>query len=294
MEHKLISFIILQYMASSETILCVESIRQHVGTDNYKIIIVDNDSPDNAYQVISETFTDSSDTIVLKTESNLGFAKGNNVGYQYAVKHFQPDFIVLLNNDVLLFQDDFYGFINRKFDEYPFAVFGPMILTRDGTYTSNPVSFDDSPRTEDKVLRLIKKNKVKLILARLHLLKFVSRHTHSYKKNVNKLHYLQDSINVCLHGSFMVFSKQYISSFPHGLDERTFMYGEEPLLQLHVLQAGMQTLYSPNYIVYHKEDASTDAALRGSSRKMIFTLENNLKSEYLYLDTLREYQRQQV
>lgn len=293
MEHKHISFVILQYMASQETLSCVESIRRHVGTNNYKIIIVDNDSPDNAYQVIAETFADASDVVVLKTESNLGFAKGNNVGYQYAVKHFQSDFIVLLNNDVLLFQDGFYGFINRKFDECPFAVFGPMILTKDGVYTSNPVSFDNSPRTENKVLHLIKKNKVKLILAKLHMLKFVSKHIHN-KEKVDGLCYLQDLINVCLHGSFMVFSKQYISSFPHGLDERTFMYGEEPLLQLHVLHAGMKTLYSPNYIVYHKEDVSTDAALKGSSRKMIFTLENNIKSEYLYLDTLREYQRQQV
>ncbi len=294
MEHKHISFIILQYMASSETISCVESIREHVGTDNYKIIIVDNASPDNAYQVIAETFANSLDTVVLKTESNLGFAKGNNVGYQYAVKHFQPDFVVLLNNDVLLFQDDFYGFVNRKFDECPFAVFGPMILTKDGAYTSNPVSFDNSPRTEDKVLHLIKKNKIKLVLAKLHLLKFVRKYTRNYKKSVGELCYLEDSINVCLHGSFMVFSKQYIGSFPQGLDERTFMYGEEPLLQLHVLHAGMKTLYSPNYIVYHKEDASTDAALRGSSRKMSFILENNIKSEYIYLDTLREYKRQQV
>lgn len=293
MEHKHISFVILQYMASQETLLCVESIRKHVGTDNYKIIIVDNDSPDNAYQVIVETLADVSDVVVLKTESNLGFARGNNVGYQYAVKHFQSDFIVLLNNDILLFQDDFYGFINRKFDECSFAVFGPMILTKDGTYTSNPVSFENSPRTEIKVLRLIKKNKVKLILAKLHMLKFVSKYIHN-KKKVDGLCYLQDLINVCLHGSFMVFSKQYIKSFPYGLDERTFMYGEEPLLQLHVLHAGMKTLYSPNYIVYHKEDVSTDAALKGSSRKMIFTLENNIKSEYLYLDTLREYQRQQV
>lgn len=46
--------------------------------------------------------------LVLKLTSNLGFAKGNNVGYKYAVKELKCDFICILNNDTLLVQDDFF------------------------------------------------------------------------------------------------------------------------------------------------------------------------------------------
>ena len=66
------------------------------------------------------------------------------------------------------------------------------------------------------------------------------------------LNTFHDLLNVRLHGAFLVFSKSYIRNFD-GLDDSTFMYGEEMFLQMHVLKAGRQLLYTPEYIVYHKE-----------------------------------------
>ena len=43
-----------------------------------------------------------SNVVVLKTNSNLGYAKGNNFGLNYLDKHFSPEYVAILNNDIKL------------------------------------------------------------------------------------------------------------------------------------------------------------------------------------------------
>lgn len=287
-----IAFVILQYKASEETIACVDSIRRHIDTENYSIIIVDNASPDDSYKIISDAFAKSSDIVLLHTDSNLGFANGNNVGFQYAVKNLKPEFIVMLNNDIILFQDGLYARLKEKFDTYRFAVMGPMIISKDGSYTSNPTSFSNTYRSKEATTKLIKKANAKLLMERLRLLNFASKiyHSNSSGSSSDTSRFLDDAQNVCLHGSFLVFSSVYQASFPLGLDGRTFMYDEESLLHLHILQAGLSSLYSSCYAVYHKEDASTNQTFKGNHKKNIFVLENNIKSKHQYLEVLKEYE----
>ena len=38
---------------------------------------------------------------------NLGFARGNNVAYQYSKFKYKPDFIVIMNNDVEIETNNF-------------------------------------------------------------------------------------------------------------------------------------------------------------------------------------------
>ena len=60
-----LAFVILQYMASDETIECIYSIRDHVGVDDYKIIVVDNASPDDSYEKVKNIFGQDQDVILL-------------------------------------------------------------------------------------------------------------------------------------------------------------------------------------------------------------------------------------
>ena len=95
----MVCFVILHYMALDETILCVESIRDSVEGEK-KIIIVDNCSPNGTIKGLEEHYQDAADVDVLETGENLGFAKGNNFGYAYAVREYDPDFVVVMNNDM--------------------------------------------------------------------------------------------------------------------------------------------------------------------------------------------------
>lgn len=40
--------------------------------------------------------------IIIKNERNYGFAGGNNIGIQYALKALNPDYVLLLNNDTVV------------------------------------------------------------------------------------------------------------------------------------------------------------------------------------------------
>lgn len=282
-------FVILQYMAVQETRKCVESIRKMIDCNDYKIVIVDNASPDDSFEKVTLWYSDSDDVVLLKSDKNLGFSNGNNIGFKYAKYELQAEFIVLLNNDTMLLQKYFYETIKRKFDEYHFAVMGPMIITNDGKISSNPISFDSEYRSEAAVKKIIKKNQIKLILTKFRLMGVCDKLNNLKKKSVhNTFEYMKDHTNIRLHGSFMVFSSEYIVNFD-GLDPRTFMYGEEMFLQLHLHKNNLVSLYSPEIIVFHKEDASTDSTLGKSNAKREFIFMNNLNSERIYLEVLEEY-----
>ena len=133
----MVCFVILHYMALEETILCVESIRGSVEGEK-KIIVVDNCSPNGSIKGLEEKYKDAGDVDVLETGENLGFAKGNNFGYAYAVREYSPDFVVVMNNDMEIRQKDFIGQIYRSFEEYRFAVMGPDIYSTKKKYHQNP------------------------------------------------------------------------------------------------------------------------------------------------------------
>lgn len=96
----LVYIIILNYNAYEETLRCLESVRK-VEYDNYKVVVVDNDSRDDSVKVLSHR---AEDYIFLANDNNLGYAKGNNVGIEKAVKD-GADYICILNNDVEVERD---------------------------------------------------------------------------------------------------------------------------------------------------------------------------------------------
>jgi len=72
---------------------CLKSVRNS-SYDPFEIIFVDNASTDDSIVIVQELFKNDRITIV-RNPSNLGFAKGNNMGARYA----KGDYLVFLNND---------------------------------------------------------------------------------------------------------------------------------------------------------------------------------------------------
>lgn len=277
-------------MAVDETIKCVNSIRNLIDESDYKIVLVDNNSPDDSYDRACKLYSTDEDIVLLKNDENLGFAKGNNTGFIYAKSNLNPEFIIMLNNDTLLLQRNLYKTLLRKYEEHNFAVMGPLIITNDGKTCSNPVNFESGYRSREDILKLIKVNKVKLQLSRLSLMGIYEKLRSIKKKEaIPASEYMKDHTDIRLHGSFMIFSRTYMEKFD-GLDPRTFMYCEELFLQLHLSKNSLISLFSPEVVVFHKEDASTDSTFGKSKKKRIFVFENNIKSEYIYLDILEKYE----
>ena len=106
MEYK-IGFVILHYNAYKETIQCAKSIMDKLDTDRYEIIIVDNDSPNKSLPIIQDELKDYKQIHFIQLNENIGFAKGNNEGINYARKTLNCDFVCCLNNDTEIIQNDF-------------------------------------------------------------------------------------------------------------------------------------------------------------------------------------------
>ena len=92
-----IYIIIVNFNGFVDTCECIESI--HTCRDkNIRIIVVDNASRVDEGEIIKKKYDD---VIVLKSESNLGFSGGNNIGIRYAIEA-GADYLLLLNNDTVV------------------------------------------------------------------------------------------------------------------------------------------------------------------------------------------------
>ena len=83
----MISFVILNYKSTNDTIECVKLIKKY-----------------------------TSDLILLK--DNVGFAKGNNEGCVYAIDKYHPDFLCVINSDIIINQKDFITSIEKLYKKY--------------------------------------------------------------------------------------------------------------------------------------------------------------------------------
>jgi hypothetical protein len=68
-----------------------------------------------------------SNTPILENRANLGFAGGNNVGIEWALRH-HAEWILLLNNDTIVAPDFLHAFLAASRDEPKAKILGAKIL----------------------------------------------------------------------------------------------------------------------------------------------------------------------
>lgn len=89
-----IGIVLVNYNGENFQNDCIRTIK-NMDYNNYKIIVVDNDSKDNSVKILKEEFDD---VIIIETGENCGVAKGNNIGIKKSLE-LECDYVLLLNND---------------------------------------------------------------------------------------------------------------------------------------------------------------------------------------------------
>ena len=84
----------------------IESIQKYVLSLSWEIIVVDNASRINEAVILKERYPY---IITIRSEKNLGFSGGNNLG----IKEAKGKYIFLLNNDTFIEEDAFNFLIER-------------------------------------------------------------------------------------------------------------------------------------------------------------------------------------
>lgn len=277
------TFVILHYLTYEDTVECVESILKNILYNNYYIIIVDNGSKNNSGEKILLKYQNQNNIKTIINSENLGFARGNNVGFNYAKYQLKSDFIALINNDTIIEQTNFIDLIIKKFKSFPFHILGPDIISISDSSHQNPRV--ETLSDINSVNRFIRYYRISLLLNYLRLDKTIenlkkmffpnSKLPSSENKNLNPEN--KEMQNVKLHGSCLVFSPDYIKRYD-GLYPKTFIYSEESVLNFIVKRDKLYTIYFPDAKILHKEDAATNYYIKKSYLKRRFYYKNFIKS----------------
>lgn len=94
-----LSIIILNYNTPELTIDCLKSIENAVvGVGDVEVIVVDNGSSDDSVIQLKKLQITNYKLQIIESDKNLGFAKGNNFGLNYATGKY----ILFLNSDTII------------------------------------------------------------------------------------------------------------------------------------------------------------------------------------------------
>lgn len=286
-------FVILHYYTIEDTKKCIESIKEKSNNKNIEIVVVDNASPNNTGKELYNLYRQNDKIHVIINKENLGFARGNNVGFKYAKENLNADFIIMCNNDTYLLKDDFFTLIQEEYERSNFAVLGPKILLPNNKVNPIIQKLPDMKQLNKQlfmtrleyITNLLYLNKLykwlkKILKNILIALKLKSK---SKVKDNENIRYE----NIVLHGSFYIFSKKYIEKF-EGLDDRTFLYREEELLALRLKNNNLKSVYNPEIEIFHNEDGATNAITKSDRKKKIFICKNQIKSTKILIEEMKK------
>ena len=134
---KLTSIIILTYNQLKFTKMCLESIQEYT-PEPHEIIFVDNGSTDGTKEYLQSFTRDHKDTQLIINDHNLGFAAGNN----QALKKANGDYILLLNNDVVVTEGWLSGLIRHITKTPEIGMVGPMSNAVSGPQLVDNASYE--------------------------------------------------------------------------------------------------------------------------------------------------------
>lgn len=288
------SFVILHYQTVDDTIKCVDSIYNVIDYPDVNIVVVDNASPNNSGIIIKAHYEEKRNFFFIQNAANIGFAKGNNVGFAYAKHTLKSDFIAIINNDTYIEQAEFISNIVDCYNKKPFHILGPDIISVKDKRHQNPrvETLSEAP----VIRKFIRRYSLMYILSIFNLdlkaeslkKKFIpGSNLPSAVKDENTFNFEEEMDNVKLHGSAVVYSPDFITKYEFGFYPDTFIYCEESILNFIVKRDNLKTIYYPGSWIYHTEDAATDSVYKKPHKKRKFYYKNFIRSSRVLLKLMK-------
>jgi GT2 family glycosyltransferase len=288
------SFVILHYQTAEDTISCVRSIIENISYPDKYILVVENGSSNKSGELVKNAFLNLPWFIYLHNNKNLGFAKGNNVGYSYAKNVLKSDFIALINNDTSINQADFVDKIIERYNQNKFHLLGPDIISlKDGGHQNPRIEILTDILT---IRKFIRNTRIMYLLALINM----DLHIERLKKAIipgsklrsstasSNIKFDEEIEDVKLHGSALIYSPDFISKYDFGFYPETFIYNEESILHYIVRRDKLKAIYFPEVKIFHKEDSATDSVYRKKYRKRLFYYKNFIRSSRVLIKLMKQ------
>lgn len=290
-----IAFLILHYNTIDDTIKCIDSINKNV-KESYHIVVVDNCSPNGTGNQLLEKYRNDNNITIIINKKNLGFAKGNNIGFKYIKENLNVKYIAMINNDTYLLDNKFVEIIEKEYNYSGFSVLGPKILLPNNRINPIQQKLINKSQLKHRIIRM----KIMYLFNYLYMqkiydfskkifFKFISKERVGLGNNYNEKVDLRQE-DIVLHGAFLIFSKKYIDMFD-GIDSRTYMYMEEKLLAARLKKYNLKSVYNPKIKIFHNEDSATNSIKKSDREKNLFVYKNAIKSSKILLKELEELEK---
>lgn len=272
-------FVILHYNNIKDTLECLDSLEKF----NSKIVVVSNSKDYDNLKIIEKRV----DKLIVN-EENIGFAKANNIGCKYAIEKFKPDFLCVINNDIIIEQNDFLIQVEKLYKKYKFDILGPKILPEESD-SINPFSaYNNIEEIQNKKKYTKKLIKIYNNPLLRNLLKVYIKTKYLLIKEKKKSNAKKDMLGVALHGCALIFSKKYYKRYHDVFYNETFLYHEEEFLYYRCMHDKLTSLYSPKIELIHKEGQSLNKKYSENYKKNIFRNREILKSLELLEKTYKK------
>jgi len=273
----MIATIIVNYKSNKDTINFVNNELVKVKTPNI-VIVVNNQATtksDNNFKKhlnaeiindISKPISNKKSCFIISEAKNIGFAKGNNLGSQFAKNHFKPDFLLFTNNDIQFISDNVVEKLISKIKCLNnAAIIGPRII---GTKGEN-----QSPEP---------------------FVSFMNRYFWVYwstpflsKKSKKKLFNIEYSKNAAEGFHYKIMGSFFLAKtkdfFECGMmDPNTFLYAEEIILSERLKKINKRAYYYPDVSVLHFHSKTISSNISSKKKRMIkFTSESYYYTKYI-------------
>lgn len=266
MEKISIVFLILHYMDEGLTYGSIETLKKLEKIEQCKIVVVDNGSSNNSGLKIKKKYENDGLVDVLLLEKNSGFSRGNNEGYHYIKNQYNFNFLVVMNNDVFIYQKDFIDRLCEVYKDEPFNVAGPDIYVPQNVWHSSPLrkklmdkkNFVEYYRMWEEKKNAMQKNFCigtykKYLESRVGETKgyqFLYSLNRKIRGQRDKW-YQKRQRDCVLQGACLIFDRVFVEKNDNVFYPETFLYSEEDILAYQCLKKGYKTVYYPELQVYH-------------------------------------------
>src|SRR5881394_952897 len=233
--HPQASVVMVNWNTRELALQCIYSLKKSLANFPIEIIVVDNDSTDGSADAVAEQHPD---VCLVRSPENVGFARGNNLGFQYA----RGEYLVLLNSDTIVLP----GAVQRLvqyLDEHPEIVAaGGQHLNREREFVPTGLWF---PSLWIDLGVAMGMNKLGPLMLR---------------KNVKlaRFWYTLDTREVdWLSNSFVAFRRELLDQVGP-LPEEFFLYGEDVEWYWRIREAGLRVAYVHGAPIIHFENESSE------------------------------------
>lgn len=233
---KEVSIIIVNYKTPQLCIDCIESVMANTESVDYEIILIDNGSNDESYDILKNKLPQS--VRLLFSEENLGFGRANNKAAECA----EGKYLFFLNSDTLIENN-----VIKAMAEY---------LESDEKVGTVGVSLYNAERKPVKSYGSFPSMKTCIKVALSILRKNLGINKKAQISNISNGEQNQVPFEVdYIMGADMMMRADLFRKLG-GFDKNIFMYFEESELQLRAKQTGYIQMILPKEYILHLEGKS--------------------------------------